>query len=250
MRFPVPILILFSGLPIFAADDADAFDSPQGSEIVERYISALAAQRENPRPVQMEMDIDAELPRLKKTGRLHAFRFVPKVGRIVYDALRFEGDNTVKKEVIARYLEAERSARSDYAGSIAISAENYKFKYKGEADYVGRTAHVFQVTPRKKRVGLFEGELWVDAKTYLPLREWGEFVKNPSVFLRSVYFVRDYIIEDGVSLPRRIISDVDTRLVGRAKLTIWYNNPSVGSPSDAAVTANGAQLCVPTRFGN
>lgn len=250
MRFFVLIVTLFLAVPVWAADDPGAFDSPVGSEIVGRYVAAVAAQKQNPRPVQMEMDIDAEIPRLKKTGRLHAFRFVPKVGRIVYDALRFEGDNTVKKEVIARYLEAERGARSDYASSIAISAENYKFKYKGEADYVGRTAHVFQLTPRKKRVGLFKGELWVDAETFLPLREWGEFVKNPSVFLRSVYFVRDYIIEDGVSIPRRIISNVDTRLVGVAKLTIWYNNPSIMSSADSEMAAQGAQLKVPSQFGN
>lgn len=250
MRLFVFVFSLFLAVPVFAVDDPGSFDSPEGSEIVGRYVAAVAAQRENPRPVQMEMDIDAELPRLKKTGRLHAFRVVPKVGRIVYDALRFEGDNTVKKEVIARYLEAERGARSEYASSIAISADNYKFKYKGEADYVGRTAHVFQLTPRKKRVGLFKGELWVDAETFLPLREWGEFVKNPSVFLRSVYFVRDYIIEDGVSLPRRIISNVDTRLVGAAKLTIWYNNPSLGSPSDTGVAAQGAQLNGTPHFGN
>ncbi len=250
MRFFVLTLALFLASPVFAVDDSGNFDSQEGNEIVGRYVAAVAAQRENPRPVQMEMDIDAELPKLKKAGRLHAFRFVPKVGRIVYDALTFEGDNTVKKEVIGRYLEAERSARSEYAGSIAISAENYKFKYKGQADYVGRPAHVFQLTPRKKKVGLFKGELWVDAETFLPLREWGEFVKNPSVFLRSVYFVRDYIIEDGVSLPRRLITNVDTRLFGAAKLTIWYNNPSIGSPLDSAVAAQGAQLNVPSHFGN
>lgn len=248
MRFFVPVFTLLLAVPAFPADDPEVFDSPQGAEIVGRYVNALAAQRENPRPVQMEMDIDAELPKLKKAGKLHAFRLVPKVGRIVYDAIRFEGDNTVKKEVIGRYLEAERSARSEYAGSIAITEANYKFKYKGTSDYVGRTAHVFQLTPRKKRVGLFKGELWVDAETYLPLREWGELVKNPSVFLRSVYFVRDYVIEDGVSVPRRIISNVDTRLVGAAKLTIWYNNPTIGAPGQA-VTANGAAL-IRQQLGN
>lgn len=248
MSFFVPVLALILTAPVYPAAEGVEAEPQQAAEIVGRYVSAVETQRQNPRPVQMEMDIDAELPRLKKAGRLHAFRFAPKVGKIVYDAIRFEGDNTVKKELIGRYLEAERSASSEYAGSIAITPENYKFKYKGTADYVGRTAHVFQLTPRKKRVGLFKGELWVDANTYLPLREWGELVKNPSVFLRSVYFVRDYVIEDGVAVPRRIISNVDTRLVGVAKLTIWYNNPTVGAP-ERAVTANGARLSHP-QLGN
>jgi hypothetical protein len=48
-------------------------------------------------------------------------------------------------------------------------------------------------------VGLFKGELWVDADTFLPLRESGRFVKNPSVFLKKIEFVRDYEIKDGIA---------------------------------------------------
>lgn len=184
----------------------------------------------------MEVDIDASLPRLKKQGKLHAFRFISRLGRIFYDRPDYVGDNTVKKEVIARYLQAEAQARADYSGSLAITPENYKFKYKGTTDYAGNTAYVLQVQPRKKRIGLFRGELWVDKATYLPLREWGELVKNPSVFLKSVYFVRDYMIWDGMSVPRRLISDVDTRLVGKAQLTVWYENVKVSdqTPQTAA----------------
>ena len=33
--------------------------------------------------------------------------------------------------------------------------------------------YVFQVTPRKKRAGLFKGEIWIDAATYLRVQETG-----------------------------------------------------------------------------
>jgi hypothetical protein len=224
----IPVLAVFSSLVVrAAAPPPPAAPSPAG-EIVDHYLSAVQAQQQRSQPLSMEVDIDASLPRLKKQGKLHAFRFITRLGRIFYDKPDYVGDNTVKKEVIARYLQAESQARTDYAGSLAITPENYRFKYRGTTDYAGRTAYVLQVQPRKKRVGLFRGELWVDKATYLPLREWGELVKNPSVFLKSVYFVRDYMIWDGISVPRRLISDVDTRLVGRAQLTVWFENVKVG----------------------
>jgi hypothetical protein len=220
---------------------ADSASAPaaanSATEIVDRYLAAVQVQQSQAKAVSMDVDIDAKLPNLKKHGRWHALKFITRLGQIFYNRPRYEGDSTVKKEVIARYLQAEQQARTDYAGSMAITPANYKFKFKGYADYDGRTVYVLQVTPIKKRLGLFKGELWIDESTSLPLREWGELVKNPSVFLKSVYFVRDYYIYDGISMPRRLISDVKTRLVGRAQLTIWYDNYKVGDGDQAATAA-------------
>ncbi len=249
-RLNVLILLLF-GVPVYAVDDPASSTIEPPNEIVDRYVSAVEAQKANGRAISMEVDIDGEIPRLKKTGRLHALRFMTRVGKVVYDALRYEGDNTVKKELIARYLETELKARSaEYSEKISITPANYKFKYKGTTDYAGRTAHVFQLTPRRKRVGLFRGELWVDSETFLPLREWGELVKNPSVFLKNVYFVRDYHIQDGMAMPRRIISNVDTRIVGRANLTIWFDRYRTVPADPAPVRANGSAVAVPVGLTN
>jgi hypothetical protein len=228
----VPIVVFADSIPDLSA--------PAPGEIVDRYLSAVQAEQARTEDLSMEMDIDATLPSLRRSGRLQAFKFIPRLGQIVYRIIRFDGDETVKRDVIARYLTAEKEARTKLASSMAISPENYRFKYKGTTDWLGQTAYVFQVTPRKKRVGLYEGELWIDSKTYLPLREWGELVKNPSVFLSNVYFVRDYYIWEGRSIPRRIISDVSTRLVGKAQLTIWFNHYALGEPAAQAPLAGGA----------
>ena len=109
-------------------------------------------------------------------------------------------------------------------------------------DYAGQPAYVFQVNARKKQVGLYKGELWIDQETYLPLREWGVLVKSPSVFLKNVYFVRDYEIRDGMSIPRRLITDIDTRVVGKAQFTIWYKNVKFGDrTSTAAALRDGVE---------
>ena len=63
--------------------------------------------------------------------------------------------------------------------------------------------------------------------TYLRVQESGRLVKNPSIFLKKVEFVRKYEIRDGISVPRQIQSVVDTRLVGQAELTIDFSNYSL-----------------------
>ena len=201
---------------------ASAVNDDGGLEIVSRYLDATRTQQAALRGVQMEVDIDAKLPRLEKQGKLRALRCISKLGQITYKALGFSGDNTIKKEVITRYLEAESQARD--SGEIAITPENYKFKLKGSIERAGQVVQIFQITPRKKRVGLFKGELWLDAQTGMPVRESGRFVKTPSVFLKKIEFVRDYELRDGVSIPRHIESRVDTRVVGRAELNINFSN--------------------------
>jgi len=92
------------------------------------------------------------------------------------------------------------------------------------------------------RVGLFKGEIWVDARTFLCVRESGRFVKSPSIFLRKIEFVKDFEIQDGVSVPRQIHTEVDTRLVGPAELTIDFRNVSLANqPEGASVVDLGDQ---------
>lgn len=214
------ILTLMAGVTALFADSVPT--SP--SEVLDRYLAASQAQQERLRGISMEVEIDAKLLRLKKTGTLHALRSVSRLGRITYDALRFAGDKTIKNDVIARYLTAETQVQAPNVQSLSISPANYKFKYKGLTERERRLVHVFQVTPKKKRVGLFKGELWVDSDTFLPVRESGRLVKNPSVFLKRVEFVREYEIRDGASYPTRIESVIDTRIVGRAELHVQFSN--------------------------
>lgn len=181
----------------------------------------------------MEIEIDAALPKLRKTGRLQALRSISKLGQITYQGLRFIGDNTIKKDVIVRYLSAERQTRD--VSALAITPKNYKFKYKGLVERDRQLVHVFQLSPRKKMVGLFKGELWVDSSTYLPVREAGRFVKNPSIFLKKVEFVREYEIRDGVAIPSHIESTIRTRFWGPAQLSIDFKNVTRNDEEQASV---------------
>ncbi len=195
--------------------------------VVENYWAASQHQERALQGSSMEVDIEASLPKLKKHGRLHGLRRISRLGRITYESLHFEGDNSIKKHVIARYLAAEAEAQADGAPSLAVTPANYKFKYKGTEQSGGQAVEVFQVTPRRKAVGLFKGEIWIDAKTFLRVRESGRLVKPGSIFLKKIEFVKEYAIQDGISVPRQIHSVVDTRLVGPAELTIDFRNISL-----------------------
>ena len=76
--------------------------------MVDKFLDATKIQQEALRGIQMEVDIDAQLPKLKEHGKLkvlqdhlHAWARSPTASWGV------SGDNTVKHEVITRYLELE-----------------------------------------------------------------------------------------------------------------------------------------------
>jgi len=218
LRFPVTILA-FSLLAAIAAggptDDANL-------EVVNRYLDASKVQQQALRGVQMEVSIDAKLPRLEKQGRMRGLRFVSRLGKITYRRLGFSGDTTIKQEVIARYLTLETAEHDEK--SVAITPQNYKFQLKAKLTQRDRHIDIFQLSPKKKRVGLFKGELWVDADSGMPVRISGEWVKSPSVFVKKVEFVQEFELQDGVSVPSHIESMVDTRVAGRAELSINFTN--------------------------
>ena len=170
----------------------------------------------------MDVEIDASVPKLNQHGRLRALRRISEVGTITYHAIAFQGDNTVKHQIIARYLDAERQAQTHQ--NLSITPENYKFKFRGERSAPDHRIYVFELNPRRKQVGLFKGEMWLDATSYLPVYEKGRLVKTPSIFFKKVEFERDYSIENGIPVPVRTSSVIKTRLVGKIELNVNYSN--------------------------
>lgn len=223
--FLVPgLLLLFAaaGRSLAAEPDTPADDS-SSTHILQSYLKAAQAHEDSLRGASMEVDIEAAVPGLKEHGRLHALRKISKVGSVTYHVLSFQGDNSVKKDVIARYLQAEQQGQGDQ--SLAISLANYKFKFKGQRPAEnGNPVYVFQLSPRTKKVGLFKGVLWLDAKTYLPVLEKGRLVKNPSFFFKKVDFERDFTVENGIDIPKRMNSTIDVRLIGKVELSINYSD--------------------------
>ncbi len=211
------------GLPTQVWAGEPAFSTAMSNDIIGRYLEASQGKEDGSQGVSMEVDINASIPSLQQNGRLHALRVISRVGRISYRVLGFQGSNTVKSQVIARYLQAEQKGQND--PKLAITPANYKFRFRGERiDETGKHVYVFLVAPRSAELGRFKGEVWLDVNSYLPVYERGRLVKNPSVFFRKVDFERAFSIKSGKAVPEHMSSIITTRVVGKVELDINYSN--------------------------
>jgi hypothetical protein len=213
---------VFNGL--LAVTMLAAIVRPVAAEDTEGASRAFALYLAGVRHVQSwspeSIEIEASLPKLKKQGRWRAVRRTNAEGGADYQVLEAAGDRVVRQQVIERYLTAQMRAAEIPASSTAITPANYEFRYKGVVEAGEGLAYVFQIKPRKKRVGLITGELWLDAETGAAVRLSGRLVKSPSLFVKSVGIVREIILSEGVARMLLTHLSVDTRLVGVADLTV------------------------------
>jgi hypothetical protein len=227
VRLPSFLLVFaITALGIQAADLPKNYANPDNlKEIINRYVAAQQAQQEALRGARMEVEIDAQLPNLEKKGKLRVLRMISRFGKVSFDQIgQFIGDPIVKKDFIGKYLELEENEREK--GSIAITPANYKFQINAIITQEEKQVYIFKLTPKRKAIGLFKGELWLDGATGMPLKETGQLVKSGSAWLKRVRFVRDYEMLDGISILKHLQSTVDVRVVGRAELSANYSNPT------------------------
>jgi hypothetical protein len=149
--------------------------------------------------------------------------------------IRSVGDTFVKSKVIARLLQSEVDhVKKDDPGLTSLTPANYKFSHKSTTILDGRPVHVFQLNPRAKRLGLFKGRIYLDARTGTMVRSEGSIVKSPSLFIKSIHFVQDYVDIAGFTFPSHIHSEAKTRIAGSAVVDIYdqdYQPVSLGGAS-------------------
>jgi hypothetical protein len=222
-----------------AADISKNYASKDNlNNVINRYIAAQRAQQDALRGARMEVEIDAQLPSLEKKGKLRVLRVISNIGKISFGPIgQFIGDPVVKTQVIGKYLELEQNERQK--GSIAITPANYKFQINAIITQDEQQVYIFKLTPRHKAIGLFKGELWLDGATGMPLKETGQMVKSGSAWLKSIRFVRDYEMRNGISILKHLQSTVDVRVVGKAELSANYSSPTWQEDEQAA---NGTSL--------
>lgn len=212
-------------------NEGQAFEPDDASNpLVTKFLNATKIQQDAFRGTKMEVEIDAQLPKLKEQGKLKVLKIIPRVGEIVYKKLgEFVGDRTVETEVIARYLELKTDSTDN--ASIAITPENYHFRRKTIMTQGNSQIYVFELKPKKSIVGLFKGELWLDAGTGMPVKETGTLVKTPFL-VKKLAFVNEFEIKNGVAWPSHIECHVDVHLAGPADLSINFSNVAPADDED------------------
>ena len=226
---------VFSGLPVDSKVEFEAAggmapmyamapdkeQDREGDMALKRYL--VASKKNTLRGVIMMAHFAGRLPKMEKSATLDAKRHVNKEGVVEYDTTDRQGDVTIQKYLIATFINGEMENSGKDTSKVAVTPANYKFKYKGKREKDGRPVFVFEINPRKSREGLFKGEIWLDSDTGLTVREAGRFVKSPSVFLKKVYFAREYTIREGFAVPMLIQTSIETRFWGLAELDVQYS---------------------------
>jgi hypothetical protein len=161
--------------------------------------------------------VRAELPEISQQGEFKLERRYSAPRSLVFKALQFTGDNFIKGNVITRLLQSEVDhVQNDNPSFTVLTSANYKFSYKATPMFQGRVMHVYQVKPRKKRVGLFKGRIYLDAYTGSLLYATGSPVKSPSLFIKKIEFLQQDADFGPFTFPVHIHIEASTRLVGRA----------------------------------
>jgi hypothetical protein len=171
-----------------------------------------------------ETVVEVDLPATAQHGKYELRRMYQAPRSLVFAAIRFAGDSFVKTNVITKLLQSEvEHVQKGEGAQTAITADNYKFNFKGTDTLDGRTCYRFQVKPRQKRPGLFKGFILVDAASGRLRRAEGALVKAPSLFVKKIEFMQDYAEYGPFSLPVHIHSVAKTRLVGLAVVEIYHS---------------------------
>jgi len=192
--------------------------------------------------------VKVELPDMSRWGEFELRRVYVAPKTLEFVPVRFTGDNFVKTNIIARLLQSEVTHLQDaQLFATAINGTNYKISYRGTTQIDGRLVHAYQLKPRKRQAGLFEGSVFLDAFTGRLVRNEGRLLKTPSWVLKKINFVQDYEDLDGFVFLQRAYSEVSTRLVGRAIVDIQYYDyrfPLPSSPSMGGQTLAEANAAV------
>jgi hypothetical protein len=169
--------------------------------------------------------ISAELPESNQRGKFELLRELTAPNELKFKPIEFTGDGFVKSNVINRWLvsEVQRAQRGADPDS-ALTQQNYKFSYKGEAEIFGHDAHIYQLKPRTKAAGLFKGKIYIDAASGSLLRAEGTLARSPSFFIKKVEFTSDFADIGGNWLPVELHSITYTRVIGRAIVDVSTSN--------------------------
>ena len=126
----------------------------------------------------------------------------------------------MKREILVRYLSADARAVELPRDSTAITPANYRFQYAGTIDAFDSPVYAFRIIPRKKRVGLMNGAVWLDGDTGIAVRLSGYLVRMPSPFVTRVNITRENQLRDSIVETTVTHISVKTRLAGPAQLFI------------------------------
>ena len=135
------------------------------------------------------------------------------------------GPKWMINRVLKRLLESEQEALKDENREhVQIDRNNYAFTMLESQINDGDYAYVLNVQPKITNKFLFRGRIWIDAKDFVVCRIEAEPAKNPSFWIKKTDIHYSFLKVGDFWFPAENKSVSDTRLGGRAILTIKYED--------------------------
>jgi hypothetical protein len=212
------VLVLFMIQHLTASDLLVRPQALPESGAFARYIASLEQHDPFTGVGPVGVLIEASLPHFYKDAQLLAIRKMGENERSEYLIVGVEGDGAALDEVTTRYVALQEELENLPLSSIRISPENYNFRLRGEVKTGIGSAYVYDISPRKRRPGLFKGQIWIEAGTGAEVLISGRIADAPAVG-SSVDFVRETKL-DGVGYARVTHLSFAVPLLGRSELVV------------------------------
>jgi hypothetical protein len=157
--------------------------------------------------------------------------FVPS-GKTTYKITESSGSDRGKK-MVRDILDLEVAP---VRKSSDISRRNYNFAFLQQEILGGSLTYLLRMIPKRNEKYLFNGLVWVDAKTFRIERIEGTPVKKPSWLIKHLNITLQYTNVDGLWLPTYIRAAVNVHFAGKYLLT----GKNVGLRLSAPVAGKGS----------
>jgi hypothetical protein len=164
-------------------------------------------------------------------------RLVAEISVVPPDSKKYTIDNSngslLEERIVRKMLDGE-VAFAKAARSSDITRNNYDFRLIREDEISGEPCYVLELAPKRKSKNLLRGFVWVDTRSYLPLRVEGEPAQNPSWWVTDARIVLLYGYVGPMWLQTYSEATADVRILGRSTL-IWQDvRYQLGGPASGA----------------
>ena len=160
-------------------------------------------------------------------------------GKKKYEIKRASG-NRLGKKIVRKILDWETESVNDES---AISRHNYDFGFLRDENLDSHPTYVLSIVAKRKRKDLFNGEVWIDAKTFRVRRIEGTLAQKPSWWVRQHHIVLQFGEVKGVWIHTSTEVTAIIRIFGKYVLTAQ----EVDLTLIGSVESSHAPLLTPTQ---
>ena len=152
-----------------------------------------------------------------------------------YQVLSESGSEIIRKQVLGRIIDAERTANQPANRPTALlTSANYNLHFKAAEIVGGRNCFSVAIAPKRAGPYVFQGDLWVDARDYSIVQLAGYTAKSPSIFAGATQVARQYAIVDGFAMATHASATSTSWLFGQTTIEIDYSGYQIERRTESA----------------